>query len=67
MLGIVLVNEYTYTSWALWLTVKSILPLFTVQLPKYSIAAYQSYHSKKVTKTQNQTHSYNSTPEQLHF
>lgn len=41
------VNENTYTSWVTWLVVKTILRLFIVQLPLYSIPAYQSYHSKK--------------------
>lgn len=61
------VNENTYTSWVTWLVVKTILRLFIVQLPLYSIPAYQSYHSKKkATKTQKRIHNYISVTKQLH-
>lgn len=56
-----------YTSWVAGLMVKNILHLFIVQLPLYSIPAYQSYYNKKkATKIQKQTHNYISITKQLH-
>lgn len=62
------INENTYTSWVAGLMVKTILQLFIVQLPLYSIPAYQSCNNKKSHQTPEvnmQLHFSNKTTPQL--